>query len=224
MNNPADANSNCAEVRGFSDSLTASQTSAPARLFLDSNIIINLQRHEMAVGPHAAKIADKLKRRNPALIDFLRRAKIAGAELFITPAVVEEVYHYTWVKSSRPLLKQHSCSDDKELRRKHGADYMAAKRRAVLSTLEALTSARKHGIVLQMPIGEERDSPKTLARKLVDAFTKLLHDVPQLGGKDALHVVTAALLECVWFVSDDGDFRFVPDKIVYCGHPASHVM
>jgi predicted nucleic acid-binding protein len=48
-----------------------------------------------------------------------------------------------------------------------------------------------------------------------EAFVAMLDKCHALGGKDAMHVVTAAACGCTAFISRDSDFTEVQDLIVY---------
>ncbi len=200
-----------AELRSFIYDFTGKPP--PGRLFIDTNVVIALQLHEMAMGPPPLSTGKPYGRKSPGLVDFLRRARIAGAELLITPAVVEEVFHVACRKLLTPKQEHHGCSDSKELRRKHPDEFTAAVKNALKSTQAALKSIGKHSIMIEMPIC---DDARRVGRKIIDAFTGLVENVPQIGGKDALHIVTASLLNCTGYISNDGDFRFVAGRIVYC--------
>jgi predicted nucleic acid-binding protein len=210
--------SELADLRAFVDDFT--QKSCPSRLFLDTNVVIAIHHHEMAMAP-PAKVTLPYGRKNSVLIDFLRRARIAGSELVVTPVVVEELFHICYMKAIKNM--ERNCSGPKELRRDYPADFSTARTNAHKATLAALTSVSKHSVLLQMPIGASGDTPRKLGRKIVDAFMSLVAKAHQLDGKDAMHMVMAKLLGCEAFVSNDGDFRFVSGEIVYCTDPASMV-
>ena len=86
---------------------------------------------------------------------------------------------------------------------------------------KALDAVSKQGIGIKWYVGN--DTANKLGTKIKDAFLALLEKTPQLDGNDAMHVVTARLMECVMFASTDGDFRFVSDVIVFCENPLSDV-
>lgn len=217
------SSSSKAELRAFKEDIDVLDKAAPNRIFLDTNTIISLHQHEMAVGPKPPNLSGTYGRRRPALIDFLRRAKIAGRELVISPAVVEEVFYYCWRKVLKPELNNYGCGDEKELRRKHPDNFAAAKTNATKATQAALTSAGKHGIVLLAPLVTNVSDPRALGRKIVDSFILIMQSVPQIGGRDAMHIIAAEMLDCKAFASNDGDFRFVSGTIVYCENPTSDV-
>lgn len=207
-----------AELRAFADDFT--QKACPSRLFLDTNIVFALHNHEMAMAPPPkAKLPYGVL--NRALVDFLRRARYAGAELIVTPSVVEELFHVCYMRAVKKT--ERPCTTTKQLRREYPADFATARTTACKATLAALTSIGKHSVLFQVPVGTVGDSARKLGRQIVEAFMTTVAKTHQLDGKDAMHMVTAKLLECEAFVSNDGDFRFVAGEVVYCANPASIV-
>ncbi len=101
---------------------------------------------------------------------------------------------------------------------------MQARSDATKATLAVITSVGKYGVVLQTPVGASGDTPRSFGKSLVDAFMALIKKTDQLDGKDAMHIVTAKLLGCGAFVSNDGDFRFVADEVVFCANPRAVVV
>ncbi len=87
-----------AKLRAFADDFT--DQPCPGRLFLDTNVVLAIQQHEMAMAP-PPNAPRPYGRMNQPLADFLRRARRTGAELIVTPAVVEEVFHVSLMKSAK---------------------------------------------------------------------------------------------------------------------------
>ncbi len=192
---------------------------APATIvFVDANGVIDIFEHELAVNPPKGGGTWNAQRHSK-LVTFLSRSISKKAKIILTPAVLEEVFHVFWRKAYANVGSACSaCSAprarEKVVRQHHAAEFSKA-RAASLRYLEAsIAAAKKHGVAVWL--GDTKDPPKDAGTKALAAFVALLDRHDEVGGKDALHIVSASLLDCTAFVSRDEGFQKVQGITVYC--------
>jgi predicted nucleic acid-binding protein len=188
-----------ANVRLYTDT-----TQPPERVFLDANVVLDIYEHNLATSDRTSR-----RRKHPDLANLLDRLRTAKCAVLVTPHVLEEVFHILSQRLLRPLLAKAGCADEKELRGKEPAKQAAARHDAVTAFRQAAMAAARKGAVIVLPTGNVD------GKQVHDKFVALLETCPQIGGKDAIHVVTGALLECTHFITRDSDFFHVRTITVY---------
>lgn len=203
-----------AQLVRFADTATA----PPSLLFLDANIVLDIFEHEAANRGNKT-ISGASARKSPALISCLPRLVAKKSKLFVTPAVLEEVFHVLWLRVLSGAKAKWACSGcaprntpDKEVRRHHPSDFATARAATIRIFTGAWADVRKHSVRIWLP----GDEPGVIGQKVLDAFLATLTRHDGVGGKDALHIATARLFECETFVSRDEGFQEVSGITVYC--------
>lgn len=190
----------------------------PALVLIDACVVIDLVNHEQSmITPRPGQ--PRRGRRHSDLVTWLSRQRAAKTRLIVTPAVLEEVFHVLSRDILEGLGKRLRCStcvgaNEKQLRQHHPAEFTKARRDCVVALRGAVMAARKHGA--QVWIGDGSAEQSAVGTKILDAFIALVDGCIHVGGKDALHIVTAALVECRAFASRDEGFQHVPGISVYC--------
>jgi len=181
----------------------------PPMVCLDANAVFDIWEHELAMSGRPKK------RKHSDLVTCLSRMRAARTQLFVTPHVVEEFFHVTTQSIMRPLYDKHSVRNEKALRKMDPAGHGKGRAEGLKALEEALGALGKHGVIMLLPVGEEPPSPASLGKEALDAFKAFLYACADLGGKDAIHLSVAGLLDCTAFISRDGDFHCVRDVVVY---------
>ncbi|HEY2408173.1 MAG TPA: hypothetical protein VGI10_19335 [Polyangiaceae bacterium] len=187
-------------------------------LFLDANVILDIAAHESSM----RKKSDSAfpARAHPDLLGCLSRLKSKSAKIFVTPAVLEEVFHVLWVKLLTHSKQKWACSacapkatPDREVRRHHPSEFTAVRAATIRIFSQSITDMKKHGAHIWIP----GDEPAKVGQKVMEAFLATLTRYDAVGGKDALHIAMAPLFECSAFATRDEGFRQVEGITVYCG-------
>lgn len=203
-----------AKVVKFTDVVST----APATLMLDANAVIDLFEHEVANSGRADPPITS--RKHSELAGCLNRLVSKKTKLFVTPAVLEEVFHVISNKIVAQLkekLRCSSCSDpkkrEKDFREHHPAEFAKARAATVRLFNRALAAAQKHGVRVWLPDGTAVPPD---GANVVKAFAALLDRFDALQGKDALHIATAAMAACNSIATRDAGFRQVDSLTVFC--------
>lgn len=190
----------------------------PDRIFLDANVVIDI--HENAVALQTAR-SERVrgKRRHPELMAFLARARSGKAKFLVTVAVLEEVYHvFTRLIIDGIIVAGDKPTNEKKFRDAYPNEYARAKSQALRVTNHALNEVCKYASVVA-PSSWLGDKEIALGEKQCECFLELLQFCHEIGGKDALHVVQARMMNCNAFVTRDNDFKCVPGIILFCRNP-----
>lgn len=203
MTQPAPGTS--ATVRLYTDT-----SPPPPRVFLDANVVLDIYEHDQAT----AEGRSSRRQRHPELASFLDRLQAAKCSILVTPHVLEEVFHVVALRILRPLLDRSGCADEKALRSREPAEQATARQAAVKAFRAAVLATVRKGASIVLPGGAVD------GKEVYERFTSLLRACPQIGGKDAVHIITGALLGCTHFVTRDSDFSYVGTITVYAlRHP-----
>jgi hypothetical protein len=190
--------------------------SPPSVILLDANAVLDLFAHEAAMGGKSEPAFPAKK--HSALVGCLNRLVSKGTKVVTTPAVLEEVFHVLWLRVLKGYKAKWTCSQcatarsDKDVRRHHPSDFATARAATLAIFLRAVAAAKKHGAKISLSAGDSSGA----GQKVFDAFVITLKKHDAVGGKDALHVATAALLECGAIVTRDEGFRDIPQLTIYC--------
>jgi predicted nucleic acid-binding protein len=190
----------------------------PDRIFLDANVVIDIFENAVALQT-ATNDRVRGRRRHPELMAFLARARSGQAKLLVTVGVLEEVYHvYTRIIIDGIKVAGDKPANEKKFRDLYPKEYAQAKSQALMFTNKALNEVCKYARVVA-PSGWLGDKEIALGEKQCECFLELLQLCHEIGGKDALHVVQARMMNCNAFVSRDGDFKCIPGIVLFCRDP-----
>lgn len=198
-------------VYAFSDA----GTKAPRVLLLDANAIIDLGEHELASKVVKSGSSAKSRyKKHSALVTCLSRLCAKKMKVFVTLAVLEEVFHVYSSRMLQPVIDQYQCKKEKDLRNQFPDAHKGARKQGIALLVNAVIAAKKHRA--QVILSSDLDTETKLGELVYKAFVAMLSDCEYLGGKDALHVVMAAQFGCNAFATRDEDFLHLPDAILYC--------
>jgi hypothetical protein len=176
-------------------------------VLLDTNIVLDVGAHEMVCRGHVG-------RKHEDLVWCLSELRRAGATLFITPDVCEETYHVFYTRCMDQQFGRPRTIKDKVLRDQYPTEYAKVRTNAASLTKNAIADSRKHGAKILVP-GLSQEQLKA-GDDIFQAFMAMLSRYSSLGGRDAMNIVMATLLDCHSYVTRDCDFDLVDEIEIFC--------